>query len=202
MIENSYWNIDSILLGMTKKECKLNYDLDFLKELFPGQESNTQFKKNEMIKLPLTLALTLSKAPDDNNYVSIQTPSTLSDDYYFLLKADPVVPNFNKNKYIYDEYLVLKNNMNIDKKWDQCLINTNFNRYLYYYNNSFNIKNINNIVEKKTSKNEQAFFNKMVHINNNNKYFQENYSNNNKVLEEKIEAKKNRHKIKLANSNI
>ena len=202
MIENSYWNIDSILLGMTKKECKLNYDLDFLKELFPGQESSTQFKKNEMAKLPLTLAITLYNAPDQNKYVSIQTPSTLSDEYYYLLKADPVVPNFNKNKYIYDEYLLLKDNINIDKKWDQCLINTNFNRYLYYYNNSFNIKNINNIVEKKTSKNEQAFFNKMVHINNNNKYFQENYSNNNNVLEEKIEAKKNRHKIKLANSNI
>ena len=202
MIENSYWNIDSILLGMTKKECKLNYDLDFLKELFPGQESSTQFKKNEMVKLPLTLAITLYNAPDQNKYVSIQTPSTLSDEYYYLLKADPVVPNFNKNKYIYDEYLLLKDNINIDKKWDQCLINTNFNRYLYYYNNSFNIKNINNIVEKKTSTNEQAFFNKMVHINNNNKYFQENYSNNNKVLEEKIEAKKNRHKIKLANSNI
>ena len=202
MIENSYWNIDSILLGMTKKECKLNYDLDFLKELFPGQESSTQFKKNEMVKLPLTLAITLYNAPDQNKYVSIQTPSTLSDEYYYLLKADPVVPNFNKNKYIYDEYLLLKDNINIDKKWDQCLINTNFNRYLYYYNNSFNIKNINNIVEKKTSKNEQAFFNKMVHINNNNKYFQENYSNNNKILEEKIEAKKNRHKIKLANSNI
>ena len=202
MIENSYWNIDSILLGMTKKECKLNYDLDFLKELFPGQENSTQFKKNEMVKLPLTLAITLYNAPDQNKYVSIQTPSTLTDEYYFLLKADPVVPNFNNNKYIYDEYLLLKDNINIDKKWDQCLINTNFNRYLYYYNNSFNIKNINNIVEKKTSKNEQAFFNKMVHINNNNKYFQENYSNNNKVLEEKIEAKKNRHKIKLANSNI
>jgi hypothetical protein len=202
MIENSYWNIDSILLGMTKKECKLNYDLDFLKELFPGQENSTQFKKNEMVKLPLTLAITLYNAPDQNKYVSIQTPSTLTDEYYFLLKADPVVPNFNNNKYIYDEYLLLKDNINIDKKWDQCLINTNFKRYLYYYNNSFNIKNINNIVEKKTSKNEQAFFNKMVHINNNNKYFQENYSNNNKVLEEKIEAKKNRHKIKLANSNI
>ena len=202
MIENSYWNIDSILLGMTKKECKLNYDLDFLKELFPGQENSTQFKKNEMVKLPLTLAITLYNAPDQNKYVSIQTPSTLTDEYYFLLKADPVVPNFNNNKYIYDEYLLLKDNINIDKKWDQCLINTNFKRYLYYYNNSFNIKNINNIVEKKTSKNEQAFFNKMVHINNNNKYFQENYSNNNKVLEEKIEAKKNRHKIKLSNSNI
>ena len=202
MIENSYWNIDSILLGMTKKECKLNYDLDFLKELFPGQENNNQFKKNEIIKLPLTLSLTLANAPDDRNYVSIQTPNTLSDDYYYLLKADPIVPNFNKNKYFYDEYLILKNHLNIDEKWNQCLINTNFNRYLYYYNNSFNIKNINNTVEKKTSKQEQIFFNKMVHINNNNKYFQENYSNNNKILEEKIEAKKNRHKIKLTNSSI
>ena len=202
MLENSYWNIDSILLGMTKKECKLNYDLDFLKELFPGQENDNQFKKNEIIKLPLTLSLTLANAPDEKNYVSIQTPNTLTDDYYFLLKADPIVPNFNKNKYFYDEYLLLKNHLNIDDKWNQCLINTNFNRYLYYFNNSFNIQSINNTVEKKTSKKEQIFFNKMVHINNNNKYFQENYCNNNKVLEEKIEAKKNRHKIKLTNSNI
>ena len=202
MIENSYWSIDSILLGMTKKECKLNYDLDFLKELFPGQENNNQFKKNEIIKLPLTLSLTLANAPDEKNYVSIQTPNSFSDEYYFLLKADPIVPNFNKNKYFYDEYLILKNHLNIDEKWNQCLINTNFNRYLYYYNNSFNIQNINDTVEKKTSKKEQIFFNKMVHINNNNKYFQENYSNNNKILEEKIQAKKNRHKIKLTNSNI
>ena len=71
MLENSYWNIDSILLGMTKKECKLNYDLDFLKELFPGQENNNQFKKNEIIKLPLTLSLTLANAPDDKNYVTM-----------------------------------------------------------------------------------------------------------------------------------
>ena len=202
MLENSYWNIDSILLGMTKKECKLNYDLDFLKDLYPGQENDNQFKKNEIIKLPLTLSLTLANAPDEKNYVSIQTPNTLTDDYYFLLKADPIVPNFNKNKYFYDEYLLLKNHLNIDDKWNQCLINTNFNRYLYYFNNSFNIQSINNTVEKKTSKKEQIFFNKMVHINNNNKYFQENYCNNNKVLEEKIEAKKNRHKIKLTNSNI
>ena len=202
MLENSYWNIDSILLGMTKKECKLNYDLDFLKDLYPGQENDNQFKKNEIIKLPLTLSLTLANAPDEKNYVSIQTPNTLTDDYYFLLKADPIVPNFNKNKYFYDEYLLLKNHLNIDDKWNQCLINTNFNRYLYYFNNSFNIQSINNTVEKKTSKKEQIFFNKMVHINNNNKYFQENYCNNNKTLEEKIEAKKIRHKIKLIKSNI
>ena len=74
MLENSYWNIDSILLGMNKKECKLNYDLDFLKDLFPGQDNNNQFKKNEIVKLPLTLALTLSNASDDKNYVSVQTP--------------------------------------------------------------------------------------------------------------------------------
>ena len=203
MLENSYWNIDSILHGMTKKECKLNYDLDFLKDLFPGQENNNQFNKNEIIKLPLTLALTLSNPPDDKKYITMQTPNTLSDEYYALLIADPIVPNFNKNKYYYDEYLLLKNNLSIDeKKWNNCIINTNFNRYLYYYNNSFNIKSINNTVEKKTSKKEQIFFNNMVNINNNNKYFQENYCNNNKILDEKIEAKKNRHKIKLINSNL
>ena len=203
MLENSYWNIDSILLGMSQKDCKLNTDLDFLKELYPGQDNNNQFKQNEIVKLPLTLSLSLANNPEDkNSYISIQTPTTFTDDYYFLLKADPIVPNFRKNKYIYDEFLLLRNTLNMNEKWNQCLINTNFNRYLYYYNNSFNIKNINNNVEKKTSKNEQIFFNEMVHINNNNKYFQENYCNNNKILEEKIEAKKNRHKIKLKNSNI
>ena len=202
MLENSYWDIDSILLGMSQKECKLNYDLDFLKDLTPGQDNDTQFKKNEIIKLPFTLSLTLANPPDDKNYVSIQSPSTLTEDYYYLLKADPVVPNMNKNKFFYEEFLMLKDQLNLDEKWQKCLINTNFCRYLHFYNNSFNIKSINNTVEKKTSKNEQIFFNRMVHINNNNKYFQENYSHNNKILEEKIQAKKNRHKIKLVNSNI
>ena len=202
MLENSYWSIDSILLGMTKRECKLNNDLFFLKELFPGQENENQFKQNEVVKLPLTLSLTLANALDDKKYISIQTPTTLTDDYYYLLKAEPTVPSFSKNKYFYDEFLLLRNQLNVDEKWNQCLINTNFKRYLYYYNNSFDIKNINSVVEKKASKTEQVFFNKMVHINNNIKYFQENYGNNNKILEEKIEAKKNRHKIKLINSNI
>ena len=202
MLDNSYWSIDSILLGMSKKECKLNYDLDFLKDLYPGQDNENQFKKNEIIKLPLTLSMTLANPPDDKSYISIQPQYTLSEDYYYLLKADPIVPNLNKNKYFYEDFLIMKNQLSLDEKWTQCLINTNFSRYLYFYNNSFNIKSINNTVEKKTSKNEQIFFNEMVHINNNNKYFQENYSNNNKILEEKLQAKKNRHKIKLVNSDI
>ena len=202
MLDNSYWSIDSILLGMSKKECKLNYDLDFLKDLYPGQDNENQFKKNEIIKLPLTLSMTLSNAPDDKNYVSMQSPPTLGDEYYYLLKADPIVPNLNKNKYFYEEFLIMKNQLNLNEKWENCLINTNFCRYLHFYNNSFNIKSINNTVEKKTSKNEQIFFNTMVHINNNNKFFQENYSHNNKILDEKIRAKKNRHKIKLVNSEI
>ena len=36
----------------------------------------------------------------------------------------------------------------------------------------------------------------MVKLNNNIKFFKENYSNNNKVLDEKIEAKKMRLKMK------
>ena len=202
MLENSYWDIDSILLGMTPKECKLNYDLDFLKELYPGQDNDNQFKKNEIVKLPLTLSMTLANPPDDKNYISIQPQQTLSEDYYYLLKADPIVPNLNKNKYFYEDFLIMKNQLKLEEKWTKCLINTNYARYLHFFNNSFNIKSINNTVEKKTSKNEQIFFNRMVHINNNNKYFQENYSNNNKILEEKIQAKKNRHKIKLVNSDI
>ena len=185
-----------------KDNVKLNENLEFLKDLYPGQDNENQFKKDEITKLPLTLSMTLSNPPDGKSYISIQPQYTLSEDYYYLLKADPIVPNLNKNKYFYEDFLIMKNQLNLDEKWTKCLINTNFSRYLYFYNNSFNIKSINNTVEKKTSKNEQIFFNRMVHINNNNKYFQENYSNNNKILEEKLQAKKNRHKIKLVNSDI
>ncbi len=202
MLENSYWDIDSILLGMTPKECKLNENLEFLKDLYPGQDNENQFKKDEITKLPLTLSMTLANPPDGKSYISIQPQYTLSEDYYYLLKADPIVPNLNKNKYFYEDFLIMKNQLNLDEKWTKCLINTNLSRYLYFYNNSFNIKSINNTVEKKTSKNEQNFYNDMVYINNNNKYFQENYNHNNKILEEKLQAKKIRHKIKLVNSDI
>ena len=33
MLENSYWDLDSIFLGMTPKECKLNENLEFKRPL-------------------------------------------------------------------------------------------------------------------------------------------------------------------------
>ncbi len=171
MLINSYWNIDSILQGVSQKECKLETELDFLSELYPSQVGS-QFKRNEMTKLPLSLSFTFTQ----NNLVSIQVPPSLCNDYYHILKADPTVPNFQKNRYFYDEYLILKNKIGLDeekmKNWDECIINTNYKRYLHYYNNSFMVQNINTNLDRKTSKNEQLFFNKMVHINNNNKYYQ------------------------------
>ena len=42
----------------------------------------------------------------------------------------------------------------------------------------------------------------MVLIDKNNRYYKINYSNNNKILDEKIEARKNRHKMKKETENI
>ena len=53
-------------------------------------------------------------------------------------------------------------------------------------------------MDKHSSNKELKFFKKMVSINNNMKYFRENYNNNNNNLDEKIKMKKNRMKIKTS----
>ena len=195
MLENSYWNIDSILLGLQNVDCKLNHKLSFLNDLYPGQENSDQFNTNEIVKLPLTLAITMS----DSDMVKFQTPKILTKDFYDSLKADSTVPSLDDNKYFYDEYLMMKNIINDEKKknWDKCIIDANYKRYLNFFNSSFNTHNMKNAITKKTAKKERIFLNQMININNNNQYYQENYENNNKVLDDKIEAKKNRQKIKM-----
>ena len=42
----------------------------------------------------------------------------------------------------------------------------------------------------------------MVLVDKNNRFYKVNYSHNNKILDEKIEAKKNRHKMKKETENI
>ena len=87
-------------------------------------------------------------------------------------------------------------------KWLKCLSRTSYIRFYHFFINSHNVKLLNSITEKKLSVRELKFFNKMVLIDKNNRYYKINYSNNNKILDEKIEARKNRHKMKKETENI
>ncbi len=104
-----------------------------------------------------------------------------------------------KNKYFYEKVLLLLNNVDIDsEKWIKIIIKSLTIRFIYYYKNSLNIQLVNTTVDKHSSNKELKFFKKMVSINNNMKYFRENYNNNNNNLDEKIKMKKNRMKIKTS----
>ena len=81
MLENSYWNIDSILLGMTKKECKLNYDLDYLvftmTDIPSSQNGNT-----------LSCYMTITLSDNVSNYEYLEIYYYDYDNSYYSIKTD------------------------------------------------------------------------------------------------------------------
>lgn len=199
MLRNSYWDISDILMTQEEVDCKLLKPCEFLPEILNTQETenSTQFNENEIVKLPLSICIPLSYI----GALTLETPKVFSEQYYNLLQASPLVPNFSgNNQFFYEKYILLKTYLDLDESninnWNNCIINTIFQRFLHYYNNSRSVKEINTEVERKTSFTEQTFFTKMARLNNNIKFFQENYNNNNNTLEQKIEAKRNRQKIK------
>jgi hypothetical protein len=205
MLSNSYWEIDDIIMTQDPISIKLLKDCEFLQKLKSVQEinENNPYIQNEIVKVPISVALILS-APLQNDseevIASIENPSFLTDDYYNILNADPTVPDLSKkNKYFYEKVLLLLNNVDIDsEKWIKIIIKSLTIRFIYYYKNSLNIQLVNTTVDKHSSNKELKFFKKMVSINNNMKYFRENYNNNNNNLDEKIKMKKNRMKIKTS----
>ena len=205
MLSNSYWEIDDIIMTQDPISIKLLKDCEFLQKLKSVQEinENNPYIQNEIVKVPISVALILS-APLQNDseevIASIENPSFLTDDYYNILNADPIVPDLSKkNKYFYEKVLLLLNNVDIDsEKWIKIIIKSLTIRFIYYYKNSLNIQLVNTTVDKHSSNKELKFFKKMVSINNNMKYFRENYNNNNNNLDEKIKMKKNRMKIKTS----
>ena len=205
MLSNSYWEIDDIIMTQDPISIKLLKDCEFLQKLKSVQEinENNPYIQNEIVKVPISVALILS-APLQNDseevIASIENPSFLTDDYYNILNADPTVPDLSKkNKYFYEKVLLLLNNVDIDsEKWIKIIIKSLTIRFIYYYKNSLNIQLVNTTVDKHSSNKELKFFKKMVSINNNMKYFRDNYNNNNNNLDEKIKMKKNRMKIKTS----
>ena len=202
MQNNSYWDIDDALMSQELIKCKCNTDdCNFLSILKIDKDDDTQFLEGEEIQLPISLASILG----ENSYIDIMKPKFLSDEYYKILNSDPEIPDFSKdNKYFYEKCILLTPYIidYDDMKWFKCLSRTSYIRFYHFFINSHNVKLLNSITEKKLSIRELKFFNKMVLVDKNNRYYKINYSNNNKILDEKIEARKNRHKMKKETENI
>lgn len=202
MQSNSYWDIDDALMSQELIKCKCNTDdCNFLSILKIDKDDDTQFLEGEEIQLPISLASILG----ENSFIDIMKPKFLSDEYYKMLNSDPEIPDFSKeNKYFYEKSILLTPYIidYDDMKWLKCLSRTSYIRFYHFFINSHNVKLLNSITEKKLSIRELKFFNKMVLIDKNNRYYKINYSNNNKILDEKIEARKNRHKMKKETENI
>ena len=202
MQSNSYWDIDDALMSQELIKCKCNTDdCNFLSILKIDKDDDTQFLEGEEIQLPISLASILG----ENSFIDIMKPKFLSDEYYKMLNSDPEIPDFSKeNKYFYEKSILLTPYIidYDDMKWLKCLSRTSYIRFYHFFINSHNVKLLNSITEKKLSVRELKFFNKMVLVDKNNRYYKINYSNNNKILDEKIEARKNRHKMKKETENI
>ena len=202
MQSNSYWDIDDALMSQELIKCKCNTDdCNFLSILKIDKDDDTQFLEGEEIQLPISLASILG----ENSFIDIMKPKFLSDEYYKMLNSDPEIPDFSKeNKYFYEKSILLTPYIidYDDMKWLKCLSKTSYQRFLHYFIHSQNVKSINSLSEKNSSVKELQFFNKMVLVDKNNRFYKVNYSHNNKILDEKIEAKKNRHKMKKETENI
>ena len=202
MQSNSYWDIDDALMSQELIKCKCNTDdCNFLSILKIDKDDDTQFLEGEEIQLPISLASILG----ENSFIDIMKPKFLSDEYYKMLNSDPEIPDFSKeNKYFYEKSILLTPYIidYDDMKWLKCLSRTSYIRFYHFFINSHNVKSLNSITEKKLSIKELKFFNKMVLVDKNNRFYKVNYSHNNKILDEKIEARKNRHKMKKETENI
>ena len=202
MLPNTYWNLDEILMSTEKINCKLLRNLPALDLLTPQNSiGHTSYKEDEVVPLPLTIAVAYSL----KEIILVEKPAYLQEQYYNILQADPTISDLSgKNRYFYEKCNLImpllpkitEEEKNENDKWIKCLVRTVFLRFLYYYKKSQNVQIINTTIQRKSSNTEIKFFEKMVKLNNNIKFFKENYSNNNKVLDEKIEAKKMRLKMK------
>ncbi|MCQ2821424.1 MAG: hypothetical protein MJ252_29540 [archaeon] len=206
MLDNKYWDINDILMSEELVNCQLLKECSFLKDLVQNEEEDddAQFEENEELKLPITFACDLA----EHSFINIQLPVFLSEGFYNILQADPTVPDMSGNEsYFYEKTLLLmpyvleeenlEDEEGLDlRKWKGCLTNTIFCRFLFFFKNSQNVQLINTNVSKSSSHTEQVFFEYMVKLNNNLKYFKENYSNSNRLLAEKTQAKENRMKFK------
>jgi len=202
---NKFWDLKEILMTSEEMEVILETDLegvDFLDKSNANHNSVSKIKDQSKLKLPLWISTSLRK----KGWLSITPPKYLTQKFYNLLQADPVIADLrSKTKYFYDICLTfisieLSNNVNninnnerneiqYWKNWQKCLITTVIKRHFFLLQNSFNVLFENQKILKMICNSEKEFYEKLVNNNKKTKYYIENYLNNNNSLENEQETK-------------
>jgi len=186
---NKFWDLEDLLMSNETVTCMANKDIIGL--TFNDKASNLDFdcltKEGQKLEIPYWMANKLRK----NEFVTMKKPKFLTDKFYNQTVADPTIINFkNKNNFIYNLYLEMIPYMDDEAKWSKNIAECFFKRFYYIFLNSIDIEFENHNLIKNLSIKEKKFYDEMLKINRNFKYFHENYFFNNKCLEDINEAKK------------
>jgi len=186
---NKFWDIDDILMSNEQVTCVADKDIYgiSLNDNNSSLDLDSFTKEGQKLELPLWTANNLRK----KGYVTIRNPKFLTDKFFNQMVADPTIINFkNKNNYIFDLYIQLIPLLDEQQKWPRNIAISFYKRLFYIYLNSTDIHFENHALIKNLSFREKRFYDELLKVNRNFKYYMEFYSYNNKSLEEIVEAKK------------
>lgn len=186
---NKFWDIEDLLMSNETVTCMANKDIVGL--TFNDKASNLDFdtitKEGQKLEIPYWMGNKLRK----NEFVSMKKPKFMTDKFYNQTVADPTIINLkNKNNYIYNLYLEMIPYMDDEGKWSKNIADVFYKRLYYIFLNSIDIDFENHNLIKNLSLKEKKFYDEMLRINRNFKYYHENYFFNNKCLDEIYEMKK------------
>lgn len=194
--KNKYWDINDILSTNEKVICIAEREMFNVQELDKSltlHNDTNSIKPDAKLDLPLWLALPLRMS--DN--VSIRPPKYLNVKMCNSLQADPTIVNLKaKSNYFYDICLKLYPYLDENQMWPKCLIITFAKRYFKIIMNSANVQYEDTSIKKNLCLKEKEFYEKMLNLNKEIKFFIQNYSNNNKVLHEGLMVNAKRKKFK------
>jgi hypothetical protein len=193
---DNFWSIKDIIMTSEEVQVITETDLEgvyFIDKSNSMHNSDITIKDQTKLKLPLWLAISLKL----RQYISIVEPIYLNNKFYSILQADPIIVDLKaKSKNFYLMCLIYMNlelryNQNGDKSeittwktnWQKCLINTLVKRLLFLLINSFNVLFENQKIQKIACTCEKEFYEKVVANNKKAKYYIENYTKCNNVLD-------------------
>jgi hypothetical protein len=199
MSSSKYWEAEDLLMSQEMMSTMTEEDIqgiNFQDKVngvgnFDSQNRNnidTITREGSKLDVPLWFALILK----DNNYISLNQPKYLTDKFYSQLQTDSTIVNFKvKNFYLYDIYLKLIPFFEEEeRKWPKMIAETIHKRFLFLMKNAANVIYENYSLTKIMCFKEKIFYDKMVKVNKNIKFFIENYENNNKNLDDIVDQKR------------
>jgi hypothetical protein len=200
MSSSKYWDAEDLLMSqemlstMTEEDIKgINFQdkVNGVGNFDAENRSNnldTITREGSKLDVPLWFALILR----EYNFSSLNQPKYLTEKFYSQLQTDSTIVNFKlKNFYLYDIYLKLITFFDEeDKKWPKIIAETINKRFLFLMKNAANVIYENYSLTKIMCFKEKIFYDKMVKVNKNIKFFIENYENNNKNLDDIVDQKR------------